>query len=524
MKIAADNIILRPDQNESILPQIVMKTYSLPSLPEITVIRKSLDARKKNDIHYRCRISFDVESHIAETLLALPEISLVKQPEPYSPPKLTSEKHVVVIGSGPAGLFAALRLILAGIRVTMLERGKAVEERMEDIERLEAEGILNPESNAVYGEGGAGTYSDGKLTARTRKPESAWLFDMLHEHGADASVLAMAKPHIGTDRLRLIIQNVRKTLISRGADIRFSCRVDSLIIKDNRCIGVKAGDEEIAADAVILATGNSARDVYRFLSKQNIGMEAKGTAVGVRIEHPAELIREIQYGNSKYKHMLPAAEYVLTAKNPKTGRGTYSFCMCPGGFIINSSCSTDHLCVNGMSNSKRNSAFSNSAVVVSVDGSDYGDGPLSGPSFQEKIEKAAFLAGGSSFRAPAQRLTSFLKKKTDAALPKNSYRPDVTAAEIDSYLPESICREMREAFRVFDRKMRGFITDEAVLIGAETRTSSAVRILRDRTLQSVNTERLFPAGEGAGYSGGIVSSAVDGIRTADSVISILGQV
>ncbi|PKL41072.1 MAG: hypothetical protein CVV44_00090 [Spirochaetae bacterium HGW-Spirochaetae-1] len=520
MKIQIDNITLSPDWKEDEIHRILSERYHITDLQEFRIIKKSLDARDKGNIHYRYRIVVDISDNQALTLLQYKEVTPYEE-HPSSVPAIHKPGGpVIIVGSGPAGLFCALRLVEAGIKVTILERGKPIDERMKDISLLEKSGALNGESNVLFGEGGAGTYSDGKLTARTRLPESHWFFRQMIHHGAPESILYEARPHIGTDRLRAIIKDIRNTIISSGSDILFKERVSDLMVSRSSVAGVRSSNgKEFSGAAVVLATGHSARDMYGLLHEQNITLGKKGFAIGVRIEHPAQLINDIQYGNSRFKNILPAAEYLLTFNNKQTGRGTYSFCMCPGGQVVNASSEQEMLCLNGMSNSRRNAPFSNAALVVTVHPHDLAEDIMSGIDFQRQIEKAAYISGGGNFIAPAQRVTSFLADRSDTGLPGVSYKPGVRASSISSYLPKWIMEELRAALPVFNRKMKGFISEEAVLMGAETRTSSPLRIVRDDNFQSVSVKGLYPAGEGAGYAGGIVSSAVDGIRVADAIIA-----
>lgn len=522
MLIAIDDIKLFPDRSEDIIPQLVKDKYGL-KISAFRVLKKSLDARNKNDIHWRYRILIDIdEADTAGVLNYYEEVKVYAEPEPVPQPKAQKKGKVIIAGAGPAGLFSALRLTEAGAEVLLLERGKPVEERMLDIETLENNGILDPESNVLFGEGGAGTYSDGKLTTRINRPEIDWFYRKLIENGAPESAAWEAKPHIGTDRLRDIIRNIRNKIISSGGEILFSEKVIDILISDGRAAGVStASGKEFLSDCVILAPGHSARDIYQMLHSKKITLEKKGFAVGSRIEHPAELIREIQYGRSRYSDILPAAEYSLTWNNKKSGRGIYSFCMCPGGAVINSSSEEKLLCTNGMSMSDRGSPLSNAAIVVTVTKEDTGSDPLGGIELQREIERMAFRAGGGNYRAPAQTVLSFIKKKTDRELPPVSYRNGVSPSRLEEFLPQWITSEIRIALEYFDKRMNGFISESGVFIGAETRTSSPVRILRGEDLQSVSVRGLYPAGEGAGYAGGIVSSAVDGIRCADAIISNL---
>lgn len=522
MLIAIDDIRLFPDRSEEIIPQLVKDKYGI-RITTFRILKRSLDARNKNDIHWRYRILIDIdETETAGVLNYYEEVKPYTEPEISPTPGSPRKEKVIVVGAGPAGLFCALRLIEAGIEVIIFERGKPVDERMRDIEVLESEGILDPESNVLFGEGGAGTYSDGKLTTRINRPEIDWFYRKLIENGAPESAAYESKPHIGTDKLRDIIKNIRKKITESGGEFRFSERVTDLLVTGGIVSGVATShNREYNADYVVLAPGHSARDIYEMLHANRITLEKKGFAIGSRIEHPAELIRSIQYGKSRYADILPAAEYSLAWNNKKTGRGIYSFCMCPGGSVINSSSEENLLCTNGMSMSDRGSALSNAAIVVTVTKEDTGPDLLAGIDFQRNIESMAFRAGGGEYKAPAQSVLSFIKKKTDRELPAVSYRNGVTPSRLEEFLPHWITTEMRIALEYFDKRMNGFISGSGVFIGAETRTSSPIRILRGEDYQSVSVRGLYPAGEGAGYAGGIVSSAVDGIRSADAIISTL---
>jgi uncharacterized FAD-dependent dehydrogenase len=518
MLLQISNIRLTPAQSEDEIIPLINQKYSI-SVTSYKILKRSLDARNKNDIFYNLKILIETDNSSALKLCELPEI---EEYEPAAVPETIKRNYsesIIIIGAGPAGLFAALRLIESGAHVIVLERGKSVEERMKDIEILETRGKLDPDSNTLFGEGGAGTYSDGKLTTRINRPEILWFYQKLIENGAPVSSAYESKPHIGTDRLQKIVKNIRKSITDSGSEIRFSERVTDLYIKDGKITGVatSAGSEYFSG-SVILATGHSARDVYYLLKIKDVALEKKGFAAGVRVEHPVEEINRIQYGKSRYIKYLPAAEYSLAYNNKANGRGTYSFCMCPGGSVINSSSEDKELCVNGMSMSGRDFRYSNSAIVVTVKKEDMGNDSLSGIEFQREIEKKAFIAGGGSYRAPAQTIASFLKKIKDKKIRETSYKNGITPSRLEDFLPEWIAKEIHTALTFFDNKMRGFISSQGVLIGAETRTSSPVRITRDDSMQSLSVKGLYPAGEGAGYAGGIVSSAVDGIRCADAII------
>ncbi len=519
MKLILDNIILRPSDDEKQIPDIIARRFAIVPPAEYTILRKSLDARKKGNIIYRYRIVIDVPDDRGESLLRERDVAVFSPPAfPAVVRRMTPEK-ILVVGSGPAGLFCALRLIASGARAEIIERGRPVNERMRDIELLERRGVLHEESNVLFGEGGAGTYSDGKLTTRTRRPEIDWLFKKLVEFGAPSSILYDAKPHIGTDLLRGIIQNIRAGIIAAGSEIRFSETVNDFIIREGRFAGLMTrSGGEYRGSRLILAAGHSARDLYAMLARRGIMLVPKGFAAGVRIEHPAEHIDSIQYGNSPDRGALPAAEYSITYRNRMTGRSVYSFCMCPGGRVINSSSEQGGLCTNGMSFSGRALPFSNSALVVTVSPTDLPDGPLGGIELQRRIEEKAFTAGGGSFIAPAQRVMSFMENRIDDDLPQVSYRPGARPADLRKLLPEWIVSELVNGFHYFNKIMKGFISTDAVLIGVETRTSSPVRVVRSDDFQSVSVKGLYPVGEGSGYAGGIVSSAVDGIRCADHII------
>lgn len=514
-----DNIKLSPDSTDDNVKEEAERKYNL-KINYYKIIKRSLDSRNKNFINYNYRILAGIDGKYIKNAESQKDISVYKNEINKSTKKeLNLNKiKIIITGFGPAGIFCALRLIEYGAEVDIIERGKPVDKRIKDINDLERKGILNNESNVVFGEGGAGTYSDGKLTSRSKSHESQWLFDSLVKFGAPEEINYESKPHLGTDKIREIVKKIREYLLKKGCLFFFGERLDNIIIKNGKVSAITTSkDKERETGILVLASGHSARDTYNMLHEKGIFIEKKGFAAGVRIEHPAELINEIQYGKSRYKKYLPAADYFLKDNNKKTGRGIYSFCMCPGGMVINSSSENEKVCVNGMSFSKRDSVYSNSAIVVTVKKSDTEDYPLSGIVFQENIEKKAFLHGGGGFYAPAQRITSFINGKVDSLLPDYSYRPGLNTADIYQIMPEWISSEIKKSLHNFDKKMKGFITDEGIIISPETRTSSPVRITRKDNFQSVNLEGLYPIGEGAGYSGGIVSSAVDGIRAADAI-------
>jgi len=521
MLIQIDNLKITPDRSEDEIPSILFQKYNI-SVTNFKILKKSLDARDKNNICYIFRIIIEVDEKKGLKLIKNEHISEYTEPAQDQLKKCTSEQKIIIIGAGPAGLFSALRLIESGLKVIILERGKTVDERIKDIKNLEINGILNPESNVLFGEGGAGTYSDGKLTTRTNRREIKWFYEKLIFHGADPAIEYFSKPHIGTDKLQIILKNIRSFILESGSEIFFNEKVTDFILTEDNLKGViTSKGKEFYSSNVIIAAGHSARDTYEMLLSKNIHLEKKGFAIGTRIEHPAEYIKKIQFGKSRYYSNLPPAEYSLSWNNKKTGRGVYSFCMCPGGYVINSSSEQEMLCTNGMSMSKREGNFSNAALVVTVKPEDTSPSPLAGLDLQRSIEKKAFSAGGGLFKAPAQTAASFLYSRAAEINRKVSYKNGITPARLEEFLPEWITEEIKSALPYFNNMMKGFSSNEGIFIGAETRTSSPVRITRNKNFQSVNTPGLYAAGEGAGYAGGIVSSAVDGIRCADVIIELM---
>ena len=449
-------------------------------------------------------------------------------PEPlaFDYPSVAGKPEVVVVGAGPAGLFAALRLIENGIRPILLERGKDVVERGKDIAQIQRGRGLNPDSNYAFGEGGAGTVSDGKLFTRSKKRgDYNRALQRLVYHGASEEILYEAHPHIGSDRLPRIIADIRRQIVECGGEIHFSKRVTKICIKDGRVTGVEAGDDRIAARAVVLATGHSARDIYEMLAASGVRIEPKPFAMGVRIEHPQQLINRIQYHGSREAEYLPSASYSLVSQ--VSGRGVYSFCMCPGGFIVPALTDASESVVNGMSPSHRNSPYANSGFVTEIRLSDfehlrpqYGD--LAGLAFQRELEQAARANAAGGATAPAQRVTDFVSGRASATLPSCSFVPGIVPSRLDEWMPQFMATRLREAIRVFDKRMHGYLTSEAVVVGVESRPSTPVRIPRDgQTLMHPDVEGLYPAGEGAGYAGGIISAALDGERIAEQIATYI---
>ena len=512
------------------------KGIDVRTLNQVRVLKRSIDARQRT-----IYVNLKVRAYVNE----------FAQDDQYihtEYPDVSSRPRVVVVGEGPGGLFASLRLIELGYRPVVLERGKDVRERKKDLSNITKTQKVDAESNYCFGEGGAGAYSDGKLYTRSKKRGSVdKILNVFCQHGANTNILADAHPHIGTDKLPRVIENMRNTILQCGGEVHFQTKMTSFIIDGDKVIGVEAvnlqtGTEETYRGPVILATGHSARDVYRYLAASRIEIEAKGIAVGVRLEHPAHLIDQIQYhnknGRGKY---LPAAEYSFVTQ--VDGRGVYSFCMCPGGFVIPAATGPQQLVVNGMSPSNRGTAWSNSGMVVETHPEDVAsfvqehqailqsdaslsssaeeevlspDSPLTMMHFQQIVEKQCWQQGNMKQTAPAQRMADFVNNRLSYDLPKSSYAPGLISSPLHFWMPSFVSKRLQEGFKTFGKNAHGFLTNEATLIAMETRTSSPVRILRDRdTLQHVRLQGLFPCGEGAGYAGGIVSAGVDGERCAE---------
>ena len=480
--------------------------FDVRTLTAVRILRRSIDARQRTIF-----VNLKVRCYINEQ----------PQQDEYVPtvyPDVLSAPQAIVVGAGPGGLFAALRLIELGIRPIVLERGKDVRERKRDLAQIAKTQQVDAESNYCFGEGGAGAYSDGKLYTRSKKRGSIEkILNVFCQHGASTNILADAHPHIGTDKLPRVIEAMRNTILRSGGEVHFQTKVTSLVLEDNRVVGCLASDKEFRGP-VILATGHSARDVYRYLADAKIEIEAKGIAVGVRLEHPSELIDQIQYHNKQGRgKYLPAAEYSFVTQID--GRGVYSFCMCPGGFVIPAATDKEQIVVNGMSPSNRGGQWSNSGMVVEMRAEDIaGDDPLRVMHFQEQLERDCWQQGNRKQTAPAQRMADFVNNRLSYDLPRSSYAPGLISSPLHFWMPQDISHRLQEGFKQFGRMSHGFLTSEAVMIGVETRTSAPVRILRDtESLMHIRLQGLFPCGEGAGYAGGIVSAGVDGERCAEAL-------
>lgn len=476
----------------------------------VRVLRRSIDARQRTVF-----VNLSVRVYVNE----MPQDDVYRHTDYHD---VSEGRQVIVVGEGPGGLFASLRLIELGLRPVVLERGKNVRERKLDLSLITKTQKVDEESNYCFGEGGAGAYSDGKLYTRSKKRgNTEKILNVFCQHGASTSILADAHPHIGTDKLPRVIENMRNTILECGGEVHFRTKMTGLIVSDDTVTGVEAVDLETGRELtfhgpVILATGHSARDVYRYLDKSGIEIEPKGLAVGVRLEHPAVLIDRIQYHNKNGRgKFLPAAEYSFVTQ--VDGRGVYSFCMCPGGFVIPAATGPQQIVVNGMSPSNRGTQWSNSGMVVETRPEDVeGEGALKMMHFQEELERVCWQQGNMRQTAPAQRMADFVNGRLSYDLPKSSYAPGLISSPLHFWLPAHVGKRLQEGFKKFGRMSHGFLTNEAVLIAVETRTSSPVRILRAAdTLQHIRLKGLFPCGEGAGYAGGIVSAGVDGERCAD---------
>lgn len=513
--ITSVELVLSPPsvEDSSVQKQLASQALgvAVDRISSLRVRKRSIDARSKHvQFRLQCEVYYDEPAPKQETI-TLEYRSIA-----------ANARRVIIIGAGPGGMFAALRLIELGIKPIILERGKDVRARRYDLAAIQKRGIVNPDSNYCFGEGGAGTYSDGKLYTRaTKRGDVSSVLKTLVAHGASTDILIDAHPHIGSNLLPKVVAAMRESIITSGGDIRFETRVEDLIIKENKIFGVitQTGDEVIG-EAVILATGHSARDIFYLLDKKRILIEAKPFAMGVRIEHPQSFIDKVQYHSAIRDVNLPAASYKLAAQ--AGGRGVFSFCMCPGGFIVPAATSPGELVLNGMSLSRRDSPFANSGVVVAVDAEDLlpyaKHGALAGMIYQSEVERSAFKAGGNLQQAPAQRITDFLDGKLSVTLPETSYKPGMTSALLSEVLPKGLSTRLREGIKQFGKAMNGYVHEDGVMLGVETRTSSPVRIPRNtENLQHVQIKGLYPCGEGAGYAGGIVSAAMDGIRVADSL-------
>lgn len=506
-------ITLAPEdvEQEAILKNALSEVLEIKQtrIKGYKILKRSIDARSRRVI-YRLQVRVFIDE---EPVIEVFEINY---------PNVSDKKPVIIVGAGPAGLFAALQCIENGFKPIVLERGKDVKQRRRDLAAINKDGIVNTESNYCYGEGGAGTYSDGKLYTRSNKRgDINKVLQIFVEHGATEDILVDARPHIGTNKLPQIITAIRERILSAGGEVRFDQKVTDLLIDFGKIKGVVInGEEKLMADAVILATGHSARDIYELLNNKNILVEAKPFALGVRIEHPQAIIDAAQYHCDIRSEFLPPAYYSLVEQ--VGSRGVFSFCMCPGGIIAPCATHDNEIVVNGWSPSKRNNPFANSGTVVQITLDDVkGTDPLRMMNFQAEIERAAFQLGGGSLVAPGQRMVDFVENRVSIDLPKNSYLPGTKSVMLKDTLPDFVASSLRNALPLFGKKMKGYYTNEAILVGVESRSSSPVRIPRDKdTFQHPQVAGLFPCAEGAGYAGGIVSAAIDGVNCANAIFKL----
>ncbi len=479
------------------------------------VIKRSLDARKKDNMLFVYNVAVSLPNEADILKRKFKNVSVYEAPE-YIIDEVESSKKVAVVGYGPAGMFASLCLAEAGMNVTVFERGEAVEDRDKTVNRFFDSSVLNTESNVQFGEGGAGTFSDGKLTSRSKNIRSIKLFDELVMHGAPEDILYVNNPHVGTDILKGVVKNIRNTFISYGGKINFNTKVERLIIKDNVVRGVYTDKEELF-DYVILAIGHSSRDTFRQLYSQGVEISQKDFAVGFRIEHPQVAINKAQFGKEFNNPRLGSAEYKLV--NQTSSRGVYTFCMCPGGIVIPAQSEEETVVVNGMSYHSRALENANSAVLVTISSKDYGEGVFAGVEFQEKVESLAYKLGGSDYKAPVQTLEGFINNKvTELGDVKPSYPLGVSLANLRGIYSKEIDEAIIESLKAFNNKLKGFGVNDAVLTGVESRSSSPIRIVRDKISMESNIKNLYPIGEGCGYAGGIVSAAVDGIKAYERIV------
>ena len=522
--ILVRNLRIELNEDETSLTQRALRKLKLPesSLENIKLVKRSLDARKKNDIHYVCAVALSVRGDEDKIIARAKSADVGKyEKKEYTIPAVSPETRPVVVGFGPAGMFAGLVLALAGARPIVIERGRPVEERTEIVERFRTGGALDSECNVQFGEGGAGTFSDGKLNTGTKDWRMGWMLSQLHEHGAAESVLYDAKPHIGTDVLVKVVKNIREHIIALGGEIRFGCRMESLLTEGGKLRGIivshKGEEKRLDCDKLILAIGHSARDSFEMLYAQGVPMQPKAFSMGVRIEHKQSDIDLAQYGRARGQ--LPAADYSLNVHLPD-GKSAYTFCMCPGGEVIAAASENGGLVTNGMSYSQRDGENANSAVLVTLGVEDFPyEGALGGMYWQRDIEKAAYDYGGGNYCAPSQLLGDFMagRPSVKAASVTPTYKPGVIWGELRDVLPERIWRVLENAIPELGKKLKGFDNPEAVLTAPESRSSSPVRINRDELCRSA-IAGLYPCGEGAGYAGGISSAAVAGMRCAEAVI------
>lgn len=531
MTIRINNIALDIEEDIALLKKKTAKKLRIKEedIKKFSILRESIDARKKNTIkfNYSVEVECDGESRVvARANNKDVKIEEVKYDSEFNFGSEKLHHRPVVVGMGPAGMFAALLMAEKGYKPIVIERGEKVEDRSETVEKFWKSGKLNLESNVQFGEGGAGTFSDGKLTTRIKDSRCDFVLEEFIKAGAPEEIMYKGKPHIGTDILKVIVKNIREKIIELGGEVRFNSKLEDLKIKDNKLYGIVVNGEEVPCEALVLALGHSSRDTYEMLYKRGIFMSPKPFAIGVRIEHSQQLINENQYGKFANHKRLKAADYKLTYTSPKTNRGVYSFCMCPGGDVVAAASEEGRLVTNGMSYYSRDKENANAAIVVTVGEKDFtGDTPLKGMEFQRHYESLAYKLGGENYYAPIQLVGDFLEDKVSQKLGsiKPSYKPGYIFADLRECLPTGVVDTLKDGLIEFDKKIKGFAQKDAVLTGIETRTSAPVKIQRNEKLQSISLQGLYPSGEGAGYAGGIMSAAVDGLKSAESIMKEYAQ-
>jgi uncharacterized FAD-dependent dehydrogenase len=528
LRYRISNIPLWLDEDEALLVRRAAERLGLSQggLRDLRVVRRSLDARKKGHPRWLVNVEVDVDGAVRGTLA---DVAVVRDPGPPPSAVRRPDAPPIVLGAGPAGLFCAWALLERGVPSVVVDRGRQVSPRRRDVARLMREGALDPESNMNFGEGGAGAYTDGKLGTRIQHPDVRKVVELFARFGKASRILVEGKPHVGSDVLPSAISAMVAELERGGCTFLWGARAVDLDVPGGRFRGLRLADgRTLESDRLVLAPGNSARELFELFAARGWPIEAKPFAAGFRAEHPQALIDRIQYGTSKRHPKLPPADYRL-ADNPKVGgeaRGVFSFCMCPGGVVVPTPTEPEMLCTNGMSNSHRSSPLANAGIVVAVSPADFAtegfEGPLAGLAWQRKWERAAYRLGGGGYRAPAQRLSAYLAGRSGAPPGTTSFKPGAAASDLSQLYPPRVQEALRAGLRAFERRMRGFVTDEALLLGVETRTSSPCRLVRGDDLQSPALRGVYPSGEGAGYAGGIVSSAVDGLRVAEVICAELG--
>ncbi|MGL4730383.1 MAG: NAD(P)/FAD-dependent oxidoreductase [Clostridium sp.] len=526
MWIKVNNLSLDIEEDMSVLKEKAAKKLKIKEseIKKFRICKESIDARKKNNIKFNYCVDITCDNMEKVVKRANSNDVKIEDIKYNAEIKFGSEKlntRPIIVGMGPAGLFAGLIMAQKGYKPIILERGEDVEKRTETVNKFWENGVMNVNSNVQFGEGGAGTFSDGKLTTRIKDYRCGYVLEELVKAGAPEEILYMAKPHVGTDILKNVVKTIREKIIELGGEVRFKSKVEDIIIKDNKVKEVVVNKERIPCEVLILAIGHSARDTYEMLFKRGVFMAPKPFAIGFRVEHPQDLINENQYGKYKNHQRLKAAEYKLTYTAKSTNRGVYSFCMCPGGHVVAAASEENTVVVNGMSNYKRDNINANSAIVVSVGPDDFNsDSPIAGIEFQRKYEKLAFEVGGRNYNAPAQLVEDFLKDKKSTKLKgvTPTYAPGIEFSNLNQCMPKYVVDSIKEAMPVFNRRINGFAEGGAIFTGVETRTSAPVRIGRNEENVSISTVGLYPAGEGAGYAGGIISAAVDGLKIAESIM------